>query len=83
VFKVKKTLEQNIYAIKRIYFAVTTETHFEQHRVFEEVKSLSLLNHPNVIRYHSCWMEELELETMIKLNMMRAGPAKPLSDYNR
>uniref|UniRef100_A0A3B3UYG8 Interferon-induced, double-stranded RNA-activated protein kinase-like n=1 Tax=Poecilia latipinna TaxID=48699 RepID=A0A3B3UYG8_9TELE len=45
VFKAKRKLEGKYYAVKIV-------------KTLEEVKVLSELNHCNIVRYHSCWLED-------------------------
>uniref|UniRef100_A0A3B5LF26 Eukaryotic translation initiation factor 2-alpha kinase 2 n=1 Tax=Xiphophorus couchianus TaxID=32473 RepID=A0A3B5LF26_9TELE len=45
VFKAKHKLEGKYYAVKIV-------------KTLEEVKVLSELNHCNIVRYHSCWLED-------------------------
>lgn len=44
-----------IYALKKIKFRNSNPDLLE--KVLREVKTLASLNHPNVVRYHSAWLE--------------------------
>lgn len=54
VYKAQHALDNHYYAIKVI--PVETEEHSIQ--AIREVRSLSSFEHPNIIRYYNCWMEE-------------------------
>ena len=64
VFRCENALDSREYAIKKIwiksqlYNGKVTE-HFSQklHRVLREVKILALLDHPNIVRYYTAWLE--------------------------
>ncbi|XP_043991709.1 interferon-induced, double-stranded RNA-activated protein kinase isoform X3 [Gambusia affinis] len=49
VFKAKRKLEGKYYAVKIVRY---------KEKTLEEVKVLSELNHCNIVRYHSCWLED-------------------------
>ncbi|XP_032409557.1 interferon-induced, double-stranded RNA-activated protein kinase-like [Xiphophorus hellerii] len=49
VFKAKHKLEGKYYAVKIVRY---------KEKTLEEVKVLSKLNHCNIVRYHSCWLED-------------------------
>ncbi|CAG6017643.1 unnamed protein product [Menidia menidia] len=52
VFKAKHKLEEKYYAVKMVRCKDDVK------KVLQEVKVLSDLNHANIVRYHSCWMED-------------------------
>ena len=49
-------LDGNGYAIKKINFSGVSSTRFT--RILREVKSLARLDHPNIVRYNSAWIED-------------------------
>ncbi|KAK2922061.1 hypothetical protein Q8A73_001546 [Channa argus] len=51
VFKARHTLLNNYYAIKIVPCT-------EKDKALREVKALSDLDHSNIVRYYSCWMED-------------------------
>eukprot|EP01132_Coremiostelium_polycephalum_P006041 gene6041-7525_t len=55
VYKVQNKLDGLYYALKKITFKNSTQTFLE--KVLREVKTLASLNHPNIVRYHSAWLE--------------------------
>jgi len=61
VYAVKNKLDGLMYAMKKIQFKNTSSLLLE--KVLREVKTLALLNHPNVVRYHSAWIERNECES--------------------
>jgi len=60
VYAVQNKLDGLMYAMKKIQFRNTSSLLLE--KVLREVKTLALLNHPNVVRYHSAWIERDESE---------------------
>ena len=56
VFKVYNKLDKMKYAVKIIN--INNEN---KDIVVREVENLSLLNHPNIIRYHGSWIEDVEV----------------------
>mmetsp|Transcript_43045 Transcript_43045/g.90424 ORF Transcript_43045/g.90424 Transcript_43045/m.90424 type:complete len:1541 (-) Transcript_43045:49-4671(-) len=65
VFRCENALDGRHYAIKKIKITSqlsadgTVTKHFSQklHRVLREVKILALLDHPNIVRYYTAWLE--------------------------
>lgn len=58
VYAVRNKIDGLVYAMKKIQFKNTSNQLLE--KVLREVKTLALLNHPNVVRYHSAWLERDE-----------------------
>lgn len=65
VFRCANALDGREYAIKKIHIRsevdqngnITKEFSQRLHRVLREVKILALLDHPNVVRYYTAWLE--------------------------
>jgi serine/threonine protein kinase len=64
VFKCENALDSREYAIKKIWIKsqmlngkVTEHFSKKLHRVLREVKILALLDHPNIVRYYTAWLE--------------------------
>lgn len=55
VYKAQHKIDSRIYAIKKII--ITDDLIDLGYDVFDEVKMLSSLNHPNVLRYCSSWID--------------------------
>ncbi|CAH1269228.1 EIF2AK1 [Branchiostoma lanceolatum] len=55
VFKVKNKLDGQEYAVKKIFLKESNMDVF--FRIVREVKLLASLQHANVVRYHTAWME--------------------------
>lgn len=51
VFRATKSIENKVYAIKRIYFADTNQD------FLREVRSIIHISHPNIVRYYNWWVE--------------------------
>ena len=49
-------LDGTRYAIKKIHFSGVSSARFT--RILREVKSLARLDHPNIVRYNSAWIED-------------------------
>ena len=61
VFRARNILDGTEYAIKRVFFwsrpGSSAQSEVAAQRVLREVRALARLNHPNVCRYHSAWIE--------------------------
>lgn len=57
-FKVRHKVDTCLYAIKRI--KLTHKNTLINKKIMREVKLLSSLNHENVVRYYSSWVENIE-----------------------
>lgn len=62
VFRCKNVLDGREYAIKKVWIRYDTrlpQEEFSQRlqRTLREVKSLALLDHPNIVRYYTAWLE--------------------------
>jgi serine/threonine protein kinase len=60
VFKCRNVLDGRDYAVKKVTIVgETTEDSFQQRlqRVLREVKILAVLDHPNIVRYYTAWLE--------------------------
>lgn len=58
VFKVRNKVDDRIYALKRIQLDQQSEV--VRRKIIREVKLLSSLNHENVVRYYTSWIDEFE-----------------------
>ncbi|XP_066521089.1 eukaryotic translation initiation factor 2-alpha kinase 1 isoform X2 [Hoplias malabaricus] len=58
VFKVKNKLDGQNYAVKKILIKNVTRN--DCMKVLREVKVLSSLQHPNIVGYHTAWMEHVQ-----------------------
>lgn len=56
VFKAQNKLDGRMYAIKKIRFSSIYSLRYQ--RIVREVKSLALMDHPNIVRYNAAWIEE-------------------------
>jgi hypothetical protein len=55
VFLAKNNLDNNEYAIKKIFFRKNTAS--LSNNALREIQFLSKLNHKNIVSYHNCWLE--------------------------
>ncbi|XP_067162725.1 eukaryotic translation initiation factor 2-alpha kinase 1 isoform X1 [Apteryx mantelli] len=58
VYKVRNKLDGQFYAIKRINIKKATRR--DCMKVLREVKVLAGLEHPNIVGYHTAWMEHVQ-----------------------
>ncbi|XP_026078612.1 eukaryotic translation initiation factor 2-alpha kinase 1-like isoform X1 [Carassius auratus] len=58
VFKVTNKLDGQEYAVKKILIKKVTRN--DCMKVLREVKVLSSLQHPNIVGYHTAWMEHVQ-----------------------
>lgn len=58
VWKAINTIDKCHYAIKQVCIAKVLP-HFGNNldSIFHEVRSLQAINHPHVVRYHTCWLD--------------------------
>lgn len=61
VYKVKNCLDGNLYAVKIIDFDSAFSKQ-ELSSILQEVKLLSKLSHPNIVRYYQAWIEETQID---------------------
>lgn len=66
VEKAKHLLDNNIYAIKQIKLHLGTNQDIKQHKVFREVQTMTIVNHVNVVRYYTCWLELADHSEQLK-----------------
>jgi serine/threonine protein kinase len=57
VFRCENALDGREYAIKKVWIPSGEEFSQRLHRVLREVKILALLDHPNIVRYYTAWLE--------------------------
>ncbi|XP_041939186.1 eukaryotic translation initiation factor 2-alpha kinase 1 isoform X4 [Alosa sapidissima] len=76
VFKVTNKLDGQCYAVKKIL--IRNVSRDDCMKVLREVKVLSSLQHPNIVGYHTAWMEHVQPGTDSKLpKEARLKPALP------
>ncbi|XP_029432303.1 eukaryotic translation initiation factor 2-alpha kinase 1 isoform X2 [Rhinatrema bivittatum] len=64
VYKVRNKLDGQLYAIKRILIKKATKK--DCIKVLREVKVLAGLQHPNIVGYHTAWMEQVQPPNVIR-----------------
>ena len=57
VYRVRHTLDQLLYAVKKIQFRKTSSPTKLPQKILREVICLARLDHINVVRYYSAWLE--------------------------
>jgi hypothetical protein len=56
VYKVYHKYEKNLYAIKKVH--ITNELIRDDTDIFREIQLFSKLNHKNIVRYYSSWLDD-------------------------
>jgi hypothetical protein len=56
VYKVFHKYEKNLYAIKKVH--ITNELIRDNTDIFREIQLFSKLNHKNIVRYYSSWLDD-------------------------
>ena len=74
VLKVRNKLDSRFYAIKRIGINPNSK---QNKQITREIKLLSRLNHENVVRYYSTWMETYE--ELVNVNTGTAAKRRSVS----
>jgi serine/threonine protein kinase len=60
VFRCENVLDGRQYAIKKVRISSGEEFSQRLQRVLREVKTLAKLDHPNIVRYYTAWLEAEE-----------------------
>lgn len=81
VFKVKNKLDERIYAIKKIKLDTPDfkDDDEETLKVLKECRTLSLLDHPNILRYYGSWLSRPPSPKGDKKSSKSLGSKKYLS----
>lgn len=58
VVKARNRLDGRFYAVKKIKLSSSVE---EDERTLREIAALSRLDHPHIVRYSTCWIEETQM----------------------
>ncbi|XP_062915452.1 eukaryotic translation initiation factor 2-alpha kinase 1 isoform X3 [Mobula hypostoma] len=70
VYKVRNKLDGQFYALKKILMKKLTR--LDCMKVLREVKVLAGLQHPNIVGYHTAWIEHVE-PSVLKSNRVSPG----------
>lgn len=65
VYKVFHKFEKKFYAIKKIF--ITNDIIEDNYNIFGEIQIYSDLNHKNIVRYYSSWVD-IDFESIIEYN---------------
>mmetsp|Transcript_28533 Transcript_28533/g.62104 ORF Transcript_28533/g.62104 Transcript_28533/m.62104 type:complete len:947 (+) Transcript_28533:20-2860(+) len=57
VYRARSNFDQTEYAIKRVCFTAAGYDNTTVQTVVREVQCLALLDHPNIVRYYTSWLE--------------------------
>ncbi|KAG8513679.1 Eukaryotic translation initiation factor 2-alpha kinase 1, partial [Galemys pyrenaicus] len=78
VYKVRNKLDGQYYAIKKILIKGATKT--DCMKVLREVKVLAGLQHPNIVGYHTAWIEHVHVTQMQDRISIQLPSLEVLSD---
>ncbi|XP_004691713.1 PREDICTED: eukaryotic translation initiation factor 2-alpha kinase 1 isoform X1 [Condylura cristata] len=78
VYKVRNKLDGQYYAIKKILIKGATKT--DCMKVLREVKVLAGLQHPNIVGYHTAWIEHVHMAQMHNRISIQLPSLEVLSD---
>jgi len=81
VLKGRNKLDNQVYAIKRIRLSQTDEA--ENTKLIQEVELLASLDHPNIVRFHHAWREEVKRGTETGASATESeGSSQEISEVN-
>ena len=66
VVRAMHIFDNNIYAIKKIKLHLGIDQDVRDHKVFREVQAMTMVNHVNVVRYFTSWLELVDKEEQEK-----------------
>lgn len=78
VYKVRNKLDGQYYAIKKILIKGATKT--DCMKVLREVKVLAGLQHPNIVGYHTAWIEHVHVHVQADRVPIQLPSLEVLSD---
>jgi len=64
VYKARHVLDEKYYAIKRIVVQHNTKKSVKKRKAYREIYALQIFDHPNIVRYITCWTETLTIEQL-------------------
>jgi len=67
VYKVYHKYEKNLYAIKKVH--ITNELLKDNFDIFREIQLFSKLNHKNIVRYYSSWLDDYNNKPTLYIQM--------------
>ena len=67
VYKVYHKYEKNLYAIKKVH--ITNELIKDNFDIFREIQLFSKLNHKNIVRYYSSWLDDSDNKPTLYIQM--------------
>ncbi|CAD8142805.1 unnamed protein product [Paramecium octaurelia] len=70
VYKCQKIVDLKQYAVKRIIFKVQNEINLRDHPIFREINGLQEINHKNIVRYYTSWIQELSTEMIAQITKL-------------
>lgn len=60
MFKVSHFLEEKLYAVKIVPIRFIAGMTLRNHSLLREILAMTKLNSPHVVKYVTCWLEQLE-----------------------
>ena len=68
VLKVKYLADHNIYALKLVKLHLGIDENLMEHKVYREIQAITKMQPINILRYYTCWIEQLDDIEQIKEN---------------
>ncbi len=58
VYVARYIVDGNFYAIKKVPVVLEEGEELKQHHAYREIEAMTRLNHQNIVRYMTCWIEK-------------------------
>lgn len=81
VYKVYHKYEKNLYAIKKV--RITNELIKDNFDIFREIQLFSKLNHKNIVRYYSSWLNDNNSTLYIQMELCESTFRDYLNNINQ
>jgi hypothetical protein len=81
VYKVYHKYEKNLYAIKKVH--ISNELLKDNFDIFREIQLFSKLNHKNIVRYYSSWLNDNNSTLYIQMELCESTFRDYLNNINK